>query len=491
MVAIKLVLHLLTCHRYGYFRDELYILAWTHREAWGSVDHPPLIPGLVYLLTTLFGDSLPVLRIPAMLAVLAVMLLILEMTRRLGGGRFAQLLVGLAVLVSPAYLVEASILTINPFDMLSWAILQYCLLRRFSGGGPGWWLGAGLALGLGMLTKYSMAFFAVGVTVGVLVTAQRRELRTPWPYAAATMGALLVLPNAIWQANRGWPTLEFLRNVETSKNLPLSLFEFVGMQFAVLHPLVFPIAICGLFALFSGRDRFAAGRPFAWAFAVVAILFFAGHAKMYYLFPAYPVVLAAGGVYCEQSFPRIGRPLRRAYLFLLGLFGALTLPYTVPVLPLETFLRLDERLSIQRHIRFEKGRDRTAPIIYGDMLGWPELAAGVAQACAELPCEPAPVILANNYGLAAALERYGAPLNLPTPVCAHNDYYLWGHGPRAWDVVLAVGVDEDKLRAIFADVTPLRMLALPLSRQGRVALTVCRGLRVSIDQAWAMLKVYR
>jgi hypothetical protein len=258
-----------------------------------------------------------------------------------------------------------------------------------------------------------------------------------------------------------------------------------------LHPLVFVLALCGFSVLLSGKGTADAGRPFAWAYLVAAALFFAGRAKMYYLFPAYPIILSAGSVYCERKALEVRRGLQRACLALLIASGAAMLPYTVPVLPLSAFLQLDERLSIQRHIRFEKGRDRTAPIIYGDMLGWPKLAAGVAQAYSDLPTGPPVVMLAGNYGIAAALEHFGAPLGLPQPVCAHNDYYLWGPGLRQWEVVLAVGVQEDLLATIFADVLEVRRVRLPFARESVIRMHLCRSPRRSLPEAWRLLKMFR
>jgi hypothetical protein len=212
---------------------------------------------------------------------------------------------------------------------------------------------------------------------------------------------------------------------------------------------------------------------------------------MYYLFPAYPVILAAGGVFLERKLSAARPGLRRLSLATLVFFGVLTLPYTVPVLPLETFLRLDERLSFQRHIRFEKGRDRSAPIIYGDMLGWPLIAAEVQSAYQSLPDQTRPVILAGNYGIASALEKFGAASGLPAPICPHNDFYLWGPGERPWDVVLAVDVSEAKLQEVFADVQLLREVHLPHARESMIELHICRSPRLPVPQAWTQLKRYR
>ena len=62
---------------------------------------------------------------------------------------------------------------------------------------PRWWLGVGAAIGLGTLTKYTMAFFAIGLAVCVLF-----EFDAPpssWLWAGVGLAVLIVLPNLLWQ----------------------------------------------------------------------------------------------------------------------------------------------------------------------------------------------------------------------------------------------------------------------------------------------------
>src|SRR5665811_1878015 len=66
IVAARLLLHLLTANKYGIFRDELYYIACSRHLDWGYVDMPPFIPALTWLVTSLLGSSLFVIRlIPA------------------------------------------------------------------------------------------------------------------------------------------------------------------------------------------------------------------------------------------------------------------------------------------------------------------------------------------------------------------------------------------------------------------------------------------
>src|ERR1700751_4710491 len=58
----QLALHCYFNNRYGYFRDEFDFLSCSNHLAWGYVDHPPLVPFLVYLTRLTAGDSLRALR---------------------------------------------------------------------------------------------------------------------------------------------------------------------------------------------------------------------------------------------------------------------------------------------------------------------------------------------------------------------------------------------------------------------------------------------
>ena len=59
-------------------------------------------------------------------------------------------------------------------DYLWWVMTAYCTIRLLKTDDPRWWLGIGAAIGLGMLTKYTMAFCVAGLAVGVLATDARR-----------------------------------------------------------------------------------------------------------------------------------------------------------------------------------------------------------------------------------------------------------------------------------------------------------------------------
>src|SRR3954447_19388479 len=104
IAAVKLLLHLYAAHNYGYFVDELYNLALARHLAWGYVDVAPMIALIGRIEMTLFGSSLQAIRLTPALAGMGAVLLAGAIARELGGGRFAQGLAALSVLLAPGYM---------------------------------------------------------------------------------------------------------------------------------------------------------------------------------------------------------------------------------------------------------------------------------------------------------------------------------------------------------------------------------------------------
>ncbi|HLY78443.1 MAG TPA: glycosyltransferase family 39 protein, partial [Caulobacteraceae bacterium] len=182
VAAVKLLVHLVTTGRFGYsyFVDELYYLACARHLAWGFVDMPPLFPAIVAAIHATLGDSLLALRLLPALAGAALVLMTGLMARDLGGRRFAQGIAALAVLVAPIWLALHSIDTMNALDQLFWTGCAWILLRIVRDDRPQLWLLFGAVAGVGMLDKHSMAFFGVAVAAAVLLTPERRALRSRW-----------------------------------------------------------------------------------------------------------------------------------------------------------------------------------------------------------------------------------------------------------------------------------------------------------------------
>lgn len=489
LVAVKLAVHFAVANRYGYFRDELYFLDLGRHLDWGYVDCAPLVA--VYAkVALLLGGSLPVLRTIAALAGAARVALTMVLARELGGGRFAQALAGLCAIGVPIYLASDSLMTMNGFESIFWMGCVWSLIRIVRDGDSRYWIAFGAFAGLGLENKHSTLLFGAAVVVALVLTPQRRELGKRWIWIGGAVALALFLPNLIWQARHGYPTLEDLRNVQRSgKNVVLSPLEFVRQQILLLHPALLPVWVTGLVSLLIGRLR--RFRILGWTYLALLALMIAGKAKNYYLAPIYPILFAAGAVaiagWLERAKWSAGRIGPKAALA--GLVVGLTAPFVPAILP---YLPPDRLLAYQRRLgaappKSEVRHDGPLEQRLGDQFGWPELVADVARIYNGLsPEERARTgIFASNYGEAGALNLYGPALGLPAPICAHQNHYFWGP-PKVEPQTLIwlqwgrQGV-EDHCRSV--EQAGEHFHPWGMAEENR-PIYLCRGLKHSIAEYW-------
>ncbi|MFH1844829.1 MAG: glycosyltransferase family 39 protein [bacterium] len=502
LALLVFLLQLLTCNRFGYYRDELYFLSCGSRLAWGFVDHPPLTPALAALAGSVSCGSLFGLRLlPAMNGAVLV-LLIGQMTKQLGGGRFARFLAAVAVLVAPIYLRAHSMLTPAASETVLWSVACLLLLRLTRGTdhqNHRLWLLWGLVTGVGLLNKYNFGFLTVATLAGMLATAPSRKLLgSRWPWCGCLLALALLAPNLIWQLQHGWPTLEFLRNLRTGVLTGVSLPEFVAGQVLLLNPLALPLWLAGLIWLLRSRAA-ARFRFLGWVYLLAFFTYAVGGGKIYYLAPVYPALMAAGAVAAEQWLAKrqARSAVRLATLYGAGLVlaGMALAPLGLPVVPIQQMDGYCRTISAgQRETNVLAGH-------YADMFGWPELAATVDSLWSTLPAADRSrgLVLAGNYGEAAALEFFGdksaatSGSESPPVICGHNSYYFWSRellesppsSPRG-EVCLAVGPLEDLLRQVYAEVTEIHKVRHPhaVYYEQDLPVYLCRWPRESLADVW-------
>ena len=492
--ALALAVHLPVLARYGWFRDELYYVACSRRLAWGYVDHPPLSIGLLALWRFLFGDGLAIMRLVPALAHALTVLVVGRLARDLGGGRFAQALACLAAVLAPGLLGTASVYSMNSLDLLLWTLALWAFVRALDGERPAAWMGLGLALGLGLLNKISVLWLGAGLFAGLLATRQRRWLATPWPWLAGLLALALFVPHVAWQLERGWPTLEFIRNAVLEKMVRTSPAEFLGTQVLMLG---LPGALVGLAGLawcaLGRRGREWRALAVAWV-VVLGILLASPAARASYLIASYGLLFATGGVALERLSHRPARRRARPVLIaLVALLDLPLLPFALPVLPVPDFIAYS-RVLRARPTGEERTRPAELPQSYADMFGWEEMADRVGRVYRGLPeAERAKCgVYARNYGEAGALDQFGPKYGLPPALSGHNNYWLWGPRGYTGEVMIVLGAPRADLERDFASVTLADSVrcerCMPYER-GR-PIWICRGLREPLRAVWARTKAY-
>src|SRR5579862_2484130 len=309
IALVPLILHLLFINQYGYSRDEFYCLACGEYLDWGYVDHPPFIALAAFLITRTLGTSLLAIRFLPALAVSAVVVLTGRMAQELGGDRFAQALAALSVALAPIFLFTGHVFSMNAFDYFFWALATYVLILILKYDRSKLWLLFGLIAGVGLMTKYSMGFLGAGLVVGLIAAREWKQLKCKWFWLGGMLAAAIFLPHVIWEIRAGFPTREFIAYASTQKLLPLSPFGFLKLVALSVNPVTLPIWTAGLAYLLVGREALRY-RALGLMSLFVLVLLLATRSKPYYTAPAFPLMMAAGGVAMEGLVHR----LRRAWL---------------------------------------------------------------------------------------------------------------------------------------------------------------------------------
>jgi hypothetical protein len=492
LTLCKLLVHLYAGRHYGYFVDELYYLACSRHLDWGYVDQPPLIAVIALIGRVVLGVSLPAIRFLPALAGVAEVAIAALIARELGGKRFAQGLAALATLCAPGILGLDNILSMNAFEPLFWMGCAWLVLRIVNTGNQKLWIWFGVLAGVGLENKYSMLIFGAGIVVGLLLTPLRRSLASPWIYVGGAIAFLLFLPNLLWNVQHHFPFLELQANIRRSgRDVPLSPFAFFAQEILTMGPLSFPIWIAGLWFFFTKTGRPYRALGWAWIFTAAVIVVMSP--RVYYLFPAFPLLFAAGGVAWERRL-RPGAPMwrRLAYPALLVLTSAMLAPIAIPVLPPETYIRYTEALHIGQP-RVETHRLGPLPQIFADQFGWKEMTETVAGVYNSLPPEvrPKTAIFARNYGQAGAIDLFGPKYGLPPAISGHQSYFLWGPRGYTGESMIVMDGKQQDLERRFASVKKVahafHRYSMPYEH---IDIFYCQGLKQPLAEVWPSVKAW-
>ena len=413
IAAAIALLHLVTNNRYGFHRDELQFLSDARHLDWGFVPYPPFTPFIERIGLSLFGLSMVGLRLFSVLAQSAAIVLAGVMAKDLGGSRLAQVTAALAVAFSPLPLFQGIEFQYSSFDFLWWVLIAYLTIRLLKSDNPRWCLTIGAVVGVGLLTKYSIAFYIAGILAGLVFTSARRFLKSVWFWAGIALALLIFLPNLLWLVRHNFISYHFLQHIHIRDVGEGRANGFLKGQFLICTNLVAaPVWLAGLFGFLRNRHY----RMLAFMYLVPLVLFYFGKGRNYYMAPAYPMLLAMGAVLAERwlnSLPRWGGLTIRTVYF--AVFAFVSAYVCAIVLPLQSSGPL-------RNFALSRNGDLREEI------GWNELVRTVAQIRDSLPPDQQAHlgITTGNYGEYGAIDVLGRTYGLPEPIGTTNSEWLRG-----------------------------------------------------------------
>lgn len=204
------------------FFDEAQYWDWAQDLSWGYYSKPPMIAGLIWLSTQLFGDGVLGVKLLVMLLYPMTALAMVGFARALwptsGGVRTGVVSAALFATIPAVGLLGMFASTDAPL-MLCWALAGWMLWRAQVTDRIGYWAALGVFCGLGLMSKYTMAAFAV-TSIWALwgIHGPRRGLFRLGPWLTLAIAVVLLSPNLWWNAHNGFPTLQHTAEITTQSS---------------------------------------------------------------------------------------------------------------------------------------------------------------------------------------------------------------------------------------------------------------------------------
>jgi hypothetical protein len=438
IAAAIALLHLLTNNRYGFHRDELQFLTDAVHLDWGFVPYPPFTPFLEHILLSIFGLSMVGLRLLSVLAQATTVVVGGLMARDLGGGRLAQATAALAIAFAPISLFSGTEFQYTSFDYLWWTLIAWFTVRLLKTDNPRWWLAIGAAVGLGLETKYAIAFLIAGVLIGVVLSRARRYLRSPWFWAGIGVALLIFLPNFAWLVRHKFISYEFLQHIhQRDVSIGRANGFWRDQVIVCINLAATPLCIAGLICFLRDKRY----RMLAWMAMLPIALFFIAKGRGYYAAGAYPALVAMGAVAAERWTAKLPTPGKlsirvlyfAAFAFVSAYICAVVIPFAQSG-PLRDFA-----LKNNGDLREE--------------FGWRELVHTVAEIRDALPPDQQAHlgITVGNYGEYGAIEMFGPAFRLPPPIGTTNSEWLRGYPTPPPTTIIAIGLRAEQANSIFTN----------------------------------------
>jgi hypothetical protein len=334
----------------------------------------------------------------------------------------------------------------------------------------------GAAIGVGVLSKYSIAFLALSLVAGVAaLPSQRHWLRSRWFWLGVVATVMVASPNLVWLAMHQFVTLNMEHTIH-ARDVRIGRAAGYWTDQLKFNLFALPLVVAGLVWLV----RSAQFRLLSVFFFGPLVLFAAAKGRGYYLLPAYIAVNAAAGVVLE-----------RGLALLSGTKRAVVTGVVCAALVCDAVLIGSMFVQVGRPgSRFFEWQWRNNTDIADD-IGWPEFVDSVADAYQGLaPAEREGVaILAQNYGEAGALELYGPAHGLPEPISQVNSFWARGFGETPPENVLVTGGTLRDLVPYFESCRVAGQVRIPYGVKNEESLYhtrifFCHHMRRDWGQVW-------
>lgn len=430
-------------------RDELLYLAEGAHPALGYMEVPPMISIFAWL-TQHLGNNMFWIKCWSSLLGAFNLILVGRIVISLGGKYFSLFLLFCCFFFT-GFMRVHFLFQPNAFEVFFYSLIAFGLIRYIQTENSGWLYLAGLGAGLGLLSKYSVAFFLVSLVPALLITKQRTIFLNKHLYYALGMALLIFLPNLYWQYVNHFPVIYHMKELSTTQLQYLSYSDFLAEQLTMFLPCCF-IWVAGFFYLLLNRSA----RPFiflCWSYLVVIGILLWFHGKSYYSLGLYPVLFGFGSIAIERW------TMKRLYFirYLVSIFiivlGSYFLFIALPMMEPAKLAAFYQKTNAGKtgFLRWEDQEDHPLPQDFADMLGWEEMARKAAKAYYSMDSSQRAntVVFCDNYGMAGAINYYRHKYLLPEAYSDNASFLYWIPDSIQYENVVLLTTDQEEMQHDF------------------------------------------
>jgi len=333
--------------------QEAYYWYYSQNPAWSYFDHPPMTAWSIWLGTYLFGDNVFGVKFMGVIWSLLTNILLYKTSFKFLSKHSGQLeptqsaqvmafmVVVLYNLTLFAHIYAITIMPDTPLLFFWMAVIYFVQEWRLTGKTINW-IAAGLALGFGLVSKYTAIAIVPGIFVWLLLSREgRRQLLSPWPYAALILAAVIFSPVVYWNAGHEWASFIFQFG-DRARNVKSIGTRYVGQLFSsqllLLTPFIFILFITAVIKTMRNFRRsydlslfYLSGIFIIAGFIMVSLK---SLVKMNWLLPGYPGLMITSMIVMRESLFKNGRWIKTGYLSSVILIGLAHMVLLIPNLPL-------------------------------------------------------------------------------------------------------------------------------------------------------------
>ncbi|MEM7054813.1 MAG: glycosyltransferase family 39 protein, partial [Pseudomonadota bacterium] len=244
LIAVSLLLRALYLGQAELIFDEMYYWTYNLYPALSYLDHPPFTAWLIAIGTAIAGDSVFGVRLLHWLLAPLALWLAYSYGKAMGG-KTVGLFCALLIATVPAWFASGFLMVTDAPQMLAWLAALYGFQRALIEQKTDGWVIAALAMGLGLLSKYTIAFLVPAVLLFIVINSKLHHWLWNWrTWLAAFVALLLFSPVLIWNAQNEWASFVFQTTRRVDEESSFS------SHWLIAHTLIMLVPLAGIAALY-------------------------------------------------------------------------------------------------------------------------------------------------------------------------------------------------------------------------------------------------